>query len=843
MSAAEGKCAVTGVGCQGIDVRNVWYTILIVPTWKKRGPPKGYVEGLERRLKKMESLLKEVRPDIDPRELAEGDSPSHDLDVLGGPSSSSFGPKPFSGVSKATARRYSQTPILTLDPDSLESSDVDQADVNSLTESLKNANVGSRFFGKSSDVHLIRTTLDLKKEYTGQDEIKNMKILATETGKPAFLDLRPWEKAEADAEEELRYSFPDTDLLQELLRLYFEHINVFTPLLHQPTFEMNVQDGLHYHDAGFAEVLLLACACASRYSTDPRVVLSGTGDWTSSGWYWFKQVNLSSKSLLVSPRIYDLQKYSLGCTFLQGCSAPQACWTLCGFGIRVAQDVGAHRRKVYSATPTVENELWKRAFWILFIKDRAFSAAFGRPCAIQEEDIDVDLPAECDDEYWTHPDPAQAFKQPAGKPSKASFFIASIKLHQIQGTILRTIYSINKSKVILGFIGPDWEQHTVAELDSALNQWVDSVPDHIRWDPAREDTLFFMQSACLFSNYYQVQIMVHRPFIPSPNKPSPLSFPSLAICTNAARSCSHIVGHLQRRKDSPTPGPDMHIPAFAAGAVLLLSIWGARHSGTTIDPAKEMEDVYRCMKMLKDAEARWLVTGRLWDILYDLASVGDLPLPRTSPGRKRTREEAARPSTSSSAVFSAPPLPATFTGLPPPINTPSPGSDNAFGSVVSNSRAYPPVHETFPMHSDELGRMPTHPNSLPVDLSWFQQRPSGRSQTAQVDRAQPFAYQGGMFDPQTLGCFDSNSIGVGENTTDMVNGPNAAPGLYDAFAQPLLAGQGVTTDPVDVWGNAPSCLEDWDSYITNMAQHPPPPAQQHHSSDNRGYMSGYLHTA
>ena len=44
-------------------------------------------------------------------------------------------------------------------------------------------------------------------------------------------------------------------------------------------------------------------------------------------------------------------------------------------------------------------------------------------------------------------------------------------------------YSINKSKVMLGFVGPQWEQHIVAELDSALNKWIDSVPDHRKFRP------------------------------------------------------------------------------------------------------------------------------------------------------------------------------------------------------------------------------------------------------------------------------------------------------------------------------------------------------------------------
>jgi hypothetical protein len=50
--------------------------------------------------------------------------------------------------------------------------------------------------------------------------------------------------------------------------------------------------------------------------------------------------------------------------FLQGSSTLwQSCWSIVGVGIRLAIDVGAHRKKVYSETPTLEDELWRRAFW------------------------------------------------------------------------------------------------------------------------------------------------------------------------------------------------------------------------------------------------------------------------------------------------------------------------------------------------------------------------------------------------------------------------------------------------------------------------------------------------
>ena len=39
-------------------------------------------------------------------------------------------------------------------------------------------------------------------------------------------------------------------------------------------------------------------------------------------------------------------------------------------------------------------------------------------------------------------------------------------------------YSTNKSKALLGFVGSQWEERIVAELDSAMNAWIDSVPHH-----------------------------------------------------------------------------------------------------------------------------------------------------------------------------------------------------------------------------------------------------------------------------------------------------------------------------------------------------------------------------
>jgi hypothetical protein len=68
-----------------------------------------------------------------------------------------------------------------------------------------------------------------------------------------------------------------------------------------------------------------------------------------------------SPSLIKSEYTEPLRQ--LACMFLSSSSLPQALWSLLGVGIRLAQDLGIHRKLVYSGKPNVQEEQWKRVFW------------------------------------------------------------------------------------------------------------------------------------------------------------------------------------------------------------------------------------------------------------------------------------------------------------------------------------------------------------------------------------------------------------------------------------------------------------------------------------------------
>ena len=84
-----------------------------------------------------------------------------------------------------------------------------------------------------------------------------------------------------------------------------------------------------------------------------------------------------------------------------------------------------------------------------------------------------------DDEYWHDPcNPERSWKQPKGKPSNVSCFIAQMKLSRIVEIAVRTLYGTNKYGSLAEFWGEqDWDRDVVQELDSALNKWLDEIPE------------------------------------------------------------------------------------------------------------------------------------------------------------------------------------------------------------------------------------------------------------------------------------------------------------------------------------------------------------------------------
>ncbi|KAJ7598633.1 fungal-specific transcription factor domain-containing protein [Mycena floridula] len=540
---------------------------------RKSTPSKSYIQALEKRLAATQALLKQVVSDSGLDAISDSES------------------------------------------EASEDEEDDQVHFFAPGNGFAAASPGVGFLGKSSAHFLVRVVVDIKEDLTGRPNIQEKPCLREE-----FWNPHPWETW--PVEEHPIYHFPPDDLMMSLVDLYFRHINLIMPLLHRPTFEKLLARSEHLdRSSKFGTVLSLVLALGSRWSTDTRVLLDDNGSLHSSGWKWYlpiKPVLLSiTQRYAQATNLYDIQAICLCSLFTFGNYAPNSTWSMLGVAIRTAQAIGVHRKKPSSEEEhPATSELLRRA-WVLVCMDTMLAVALGRTPMIRQEDFDIGMPIDCDDEYWENPDPNLAFKQPPDKPSKISSFICYIRIADLLRSALRKLYCNNDARDMFHSVYPQWEKSNLGHLDSAINHWLQSLPDHLRWNPDHKDPEFFAQSLLLYTSLYHLQILVHRPFLPAPGNEA-TSSASLAICTNAARSCSHIVDIYYQRTDQIMPL--MMGNVFTSGVILMLQLWAGRRAGVNVNLVQRMADVQKCLDALSRCEVRWAVAGQLRDLLASLVA-------------------------------------------------------------------------------------------------------------------------------------------------------------------------------------------------------------------------------
>ncbi|KAK7020559.1 Zn(2)-C6 fungal-type domain-containing protein [Favolaschia claudopus] len=555
-------------------------------TLKTSASAQSYVESLEARLEKLEKLLSKAMPGVDLTEQFERD----------------------------------QEPNPLVNSETLPRNDAhEEPSISTLMRKLTLNPEKTRFFGKSSGIYFVQAAWDFKSSVP-QAMTHNSDVPLPKR-RDEFWEPAKWVYPTPGDDDQPQYQFPPSDLIPDLVDLYFTQFNCYHPILHRPTFERKLKDHLHLQDHRFAATLLLVCSLGGKCSDDPRVFLdSGADRKRTGGWKWHSQVRVIPRHLIYKPNLYELQAIALSSLFLLTVS-PLVAWNQIGFGLRRAQDVGAHR-SMKQSVPTPEHEQWKRVFWVLVCLDWFSGAAAGRPFATQAQDTDQEKPYACDDEYWELPEPHR-FRQPKDKPAEICYFICYAKLLEIQASVINAIYSPGGPVDLFGRQRSSDVANIVA-FDSQLNSWFLDIPPHLVWDPDRKNRLHLKQSAFLHTAFYLAQILVHRPFITvSTEITRSAELPSLAICTNAARSCSRIIQTLNELEIEAHQ--NMLLPASTSATVLLLNIWNTkRNSGVARNMDKEMADVLNCRKMLSSAEERYQAAGRSVDVLDRLMSAGDM---------------------------------------------------------------------------------------------------------------------------------------------------------------------------------------------------------------------------
>ncbi|THU83748.1 hypothetical protein K435DRAFT_423220 [Dendrothele bispora CBS 962.96] len=504
-------------------------------------------------------------------------------------------------------------------PENEESSgdELGQSDTEDLQRRLASMQVSrlqNRHFGKSSNALFFMDILGLKKYPDICKRLEFWSALTFEFCGPAI------------EEPPSSFDFPNDAHLRELVNVYFTLHHPYYPLLHKPSFERDLSEGLHHRDEDFGKLVLALCALASRYTDDSRNLPQPHHSSLGLGWKWLQQVNLFKRPSLMSlVSLHELQTYCLVICFLLTTGKSDFSWMLNGFGIRLAQQRGIHRRKSNpskgKSAYSLENELWKRAFSILIYHDICTSSGLGRPVAVSINEYDLEPLVEHEGEDMDDTNlSGKVSGSGTSSASSAVFWNCCMRLVEILIFAEQTLNPIRRSalsvKITDSDSGSNWNRKVVDEINSALTGWLFSVPKHLRWDPQRENLTFFAQSSALHMTFYWIQIRIHRSFIPRKGESSsPANVSSIAICANAARACINVLDVLQRRH----PQFACHFPisaaAYHSAIIVLFNIFRGKEFQLGVDLKEEISDAHRCIGFLQKRERVDSVCACLRDIL------------------------------------------------------------------------------------------------------------------------------------------------------------------------------------------------------------------------------------
>ncbi|KIY68366.1 hypothetical protein CYLTODRAFT_374486 [Cylindrobasidium torrendii FP15055 ss-10] len=462
----------------------------------------------------------------------------------------------------------------------------------------------SREFGATKDVKVLQSARALKAELDPAHNIRRKAFWVSPEQSWEYLDMPHFAPL----------VFPDADLLDVLVSLYFQYFNPQICLIHAPTFRRQIAKGLHYASHAFGSVVLGVCALASRYTDDLRV-----GEGHHKGWVYFSQLRAvhGGQCLAKENLLWDLQLFPLMILYAYSLTLPNVARSLTGSGIRIAQTSNLHRLKREEGRLwSVENEMLKRVWWVLVTMDVYVCSLGGKTRATNFEEFDTDLPLEVDDGYWPGEplsDPLNPWCQPPNIPSRVVFWTHHLRLVEILSFGQKTISTVRRGPFWDNIGCPEWGLNIARELQRSLDAWLDALPPHVRWDPYN----LTPDSAFLACAFYGAQMQIHRPFLHE--------FSSAAACVGAARACAHII----------VVYPIQTTPNVLLGACLLSSVLLLLHvKEGRLATKRDLEDVGRCMDRLEKYERVYRVAGRYRDIIREIFQLLKMP-EETKNARKR----------------------------------------------------------------------------------------------------------------------------------------------------------------------------------------------------------------
>ncbi|RAH79178.1 C6 transcription factor [Aspergillus japonicus CBS 114.51] len=309
-----------------------------------------------------------------------------------------------------------------------------------------------------------------------------------------------------------------SDEIIPLIRRYFADTGLLFPYIYPPAFLET------YHQfkskakkprrtwLGLLNIVLAMATLTAvfpGYSAETRIQESTV--------YYQQALRLCQGEIMRGTTLEAVQFLLLMGQYLQGTQKSVQAWTLHGLAVKAALQLGLHSKEASKVFPPLERDTRQRTWFGCVVLDRTLSMTFGRPPAIPDKYVQLDLPqldilGDC-----------QAFVDDETLRCSTGFFNHTITLYKHMGTIIDQIYGANlgcePSLPVVETVG------RVLSIENQLLSWVATLPDCLRQvtfqalcgEIARvqpQPPLYPLKFRVILTlRYLHVQILLHRPIL------------------------------------------------------------------------------------------------------------------------------------------------------------------------------------------------------------------------------------------------------------------------------------------------------------------------------------------
>ncbi|KAM0241454.1 hypothetical protein ACHAP5_007571 [Fusarium lateritium] len=709
------------------------------PSNRRRNPAPQYIEALESRLQRAESLLSKFMPDVD---LAD---PSLDPAIQ----------QEFRN--RETARSHSsksrQPPPSQPDPN--------DAHLTSMIDSVGQLDLDEKgswdFHGISSGAVFLKR---MKEHFRGMLGPTSKAPFLPRAERPAGLDSPSLSSVGTPFSAVPSYpELPPKDVTRKLCYYSLSCATCLVRIVHVPTFYEQMDkiyeqplDNLSKEETQYLGLLFSVMALGCMYNnlddSDPGSM--AYQDATEEGLKYYNAARSVLHDMTDCRDLISLQALLFIILFLQATSNLSSCYSFVGIALRSSLRIGLHRHLQHEKMDPIEQEVRKRVFYVVRQMDIYVSTLLGFPLLLNVDDIDQPFPLEIDDEFITH---SGILRPPPGSPSFFQAFNAHSELMEILSKVTKYVYP---TKGLGQTVTKDNKPAStylisygrIKEIEAELHSWFERLPQH--WRPSGEGPIETVRIRHLLRfAYAHVQLVLYRPFLHyvSPRlsqgtKVDELSYACAAAAISVSRNIVHI--GLEIRKQRVLSGPYWFMLYTEFFAVLSLVFYATENpekpgSGEVLADARAGRQMIAALAEKSMSAER--VTGALKALFDQLPEQLDAGAVRQVPSKKRSAP-TGRPSSGSSNHT---PIPASMSSI---------GTADFTRTSQMSTSSYPTTLSQGTMDMQGGGMTSFNDNTFSVNFGEFMspemQRSTPESTSSAATSTQRFPYAGqqvGMHNP------------------------------------------------------------------------------------------------